>query len=152
MGRTEKATEVEKLLLKRIILRFELPHSIQSHNGPLFTSGTSQKTEQASDSMEATSILETSIFCLKLRSTGNLGARVRGGLTSSVRHWAGRVRSRLLLAPPHSHFSSFLGFFSKLSSKYLQIHSSHTPRVFTFLLHVKGRYFLHWILHFGLAH
>ena len=26
--RTEKATEVAKLLLKRIILRFELPHSI----------------------------------------------------------------------------------------------------------------------------
>ena len=59
--RTEKATEVAKLLLKRIILRFELPHSIQSHNGPLFTSDTSQKTEQASDSMEATCILETSI-------------------------------------------------------------------------------------------
>ena len=45
-------------------------------------------------------------FCLQLGSTGNLGPRVRGGLTSSVRRWAGRAQSRWLRAPPHSHFSS----------------------------------------------
>ena len=45
--RTEKATEVAKLLLKEIVPRFGLPHSIQSDNGPLFTSDTSQKVGQA---------------------------------------------------------------------------------------------------------
>ena len=45
--RTEKATEVAKLLLKEIIPRFGLPQSIQSDNGPSFTSEISQKVGQA---------------------------------------------------------------------------------------------------------
>ena len=45
--RTEKATEVAKLLLKEIIPRFGLPYIIQSGNGLSLTSEISQKTGQA---------------------------------------------------------------------------------------------------------
>ncbi|KAF6109588.1 hypothetical protein HJG60_010848 [Phyllostomus discolor] len=45
--RTEKATQVAKLLLTEIIPRFGLPQSIQSDNGPLFTSEISQEVRQA---------------------------------------------------------------------------------------------------------
>ena len=46
--RTEKVTEVVKLLLKEIIPRFGFPHNIHSNNGPSpFTSETSQKVGQA---------------------------------------------------------------------------------------------------------
>ena len=44
---TEKATEVAKRLLKKIIHIFELLYSIQSNNEPLFTSEISQKVGQA---------------------------------------------------------------------------------------------------------
>ena len=43
----EKATEVEKLPLKEIIPRFGLSHSIQSDNGPSFTSKITQKFGQS---------------------------------------------------------------------------------------------------------
>ena len=40
--KTERATEVCKALLKEIVPRFELPRSLQSDNGPLFTATISQ--------------------------------------------------------------------------------------------------------------
>ena len=46
-SRTEKATEVVKLLCKEIIYRFGLPHCVWSENGPSFTSEISQKVGQA---------------------------------------------------------------------------------------------------------
>ena len=45
--RTEKATEVAKLLLKEIIPRFGPLHSTQSANGPWFTLDISRKVGQA---------------------------------------------------------------------------------------------------------
>ena len=45
-SRTEKVAEVVELLTE-IIPRFGLPHSIQSDDGPSFTSHTSQKAGQA---------------------------------------------------------------------------------------------------------
>ena len=45
--RTEKVTEVGKLLLKEIIPRFGLPHSIQKDNGLSFTLEISQKIGKA---------------------------------------------------------------------------------------------------------
>ena len=44
---TDKVTAITKLLPKEIIPRFGLPHSIQSDNGPLFTSEIFQKVGQA---------------------------------------------------------------------------------------------------------
>ena len=41
--RSEKVTEVAKLVLKEIIPRFGLPHSIQSDSGSSFTSEIFQK-------------------------------------------------------------------------------------------------------------
>ena len=47
-SRTKKyITEVAKLLLKEVIPRFVFPHSIQSDNGPSFTSEISKKVGQA---------------------------------------------------------------------------------------------------------
>ena len=40
--KTERATEVCKALLKEIVPRFELPRSLQSDSGPLFTATISQ--------------------------------------------------------------------------------------------------------------
>lgn len=45
--RTEKATEVAKLLLKAIMSRVGLPHIIQTNSGSSFTSEISQKIGQA---------------------------------------------------------------------------------------------------------
>ena len=45
-NRTEKVTEVAKVLLKEIIPRFRLPHHLQNDNEPSFIAKITQQTSQ----------------------------------------------------------------------------------------------------------